>query len=144
MIPSIVMLLVMLLFVPAWAIGPVITKQCRMTWKPPVSNIDGSPLQDLDTYRIYVTQEQGVYDWERPTGIVAAKHTRFICPGRLMRMDGQHYAVVRAVDTAGNVGATSNEFAFVIHREPAVDARDAEAAGVTTHGSSHDAWTLGW
>lgn len=105
---------------PVWAVGPAVTQgTCVLTWDAPQTNADGSPLTDLAKYRVYVGTAPGVKKGPSPTAEVLAPDAdpvagatgSWTCTGLT---SGQKYAVVTAVDQAGNESAESNEVPFVL------------------------------
>lgn len=78
-------------------------------WQPPTENVDGSPLTDLDGFRIYYGELSGAY-----TDQVA------VADGGLTRYDltlpsGSYYVAMTALDTDGNESAYSNEVVKVVN-----------------------------
>ena len=104
----------------AYAIGPVL-RSCTLTWGAPTTNADGTALTDLAKYNVYVAATSGVYS--TPTAIVNSPKAApapgdtasWVCTGLTQ---GQHYAVVTAVDSASNESTRSNEVPFVIDVVP--------------------------
>src|SRR3972149_2312668 len=114
-----ILLLGLVFAAPVLAIGPVVGASCSMSWTEPQTNTDGSNLADLKEYRIYVTQPPGLYGStaaktvqapaaDPPTGATVQTP----CPPGIPQ--GQNYATVIAVDTAGNPSPRSNESPFVL------------------------------
>lgn len=112
-IKLIVALLSLLAFASvAHADGPVVGASCTFTWNAVTKNADGTPITDLKEYRLYLSQTPGTY--APPAAVVInAPATQTTCLAAGVTTDGQYYAVVRAVDTAGNQSANSNEVGFV-------------------------------
>ena len=79
-------------------IGPV-----ALSWVAPAENVDGSPLVDLNGYRIYYGDASRNYsdmvDVVNPT---ATSHT-------LSLASGDYYVAMTALDGDGNESAYSNE-----------------------------------
>ena len=115
-------LLVALLLVPAAssAAGPVRTiGTCVLQWDAPTTNADATPLTDLAKYRLYVGTAPGVKKSATATAEILAPNpapaagttASWTCVGLT---GGQKYAVVTAVDQAGNESGESNEVPFVV------------------------------
>ena len=78
--------------------------QADLTWTPPTTNEDGTPLEDLGGYKIYQGQAPGTYG--PPTVIndpAASSYQAEDLPA------GDYYFAVTAFDTSGNESAFSNE-----------------------------------
>ncbi len=111
-------ILVSVLPLEARAVGPVVGSSCRFEWTEPQTNTDATALVDLAEYRFYITQTPGVYS-ATPAKVspaptpdpVAGSILTTPCPAGIPQ--GQNYAVVTAVDLAGNESAKSNEAPFV-------------------------------
>ncbi len=85
----------------------IITHDVTLTWEPPITNADGTPLTDLAGYRVYFGPGSGNYIYKNNVGDVT------ICTiGGLTR--GTWCFVVTAYDTAGNESDYSNEACIVI------------------------------
>ena len=111
-------LLLLTVAVPAFAVGPVVGSTCKFEWTEPQTNTNGSNLTDLAEYRLYISQTAGSYG-STPAKIipapladpVAASVLQTACPAGIP--EGQSYAVMTAVDVAGNASVFSNESPFV-------------------------------
>lgn len=80
-----------------------------VSWQPPTENVDGSPLVDLDGYRIYL-------------GTTSRQYTDEVTvndPGRtsqsLELSSGDYYIAMTAVDAAGNESSYSNEIVRTVN-----------------------------
>lgn len=79
----------------------------KLLWDAPADT-------DLASYQVFYSTTAGTYDLENPVGEVEAAIAEFLI------LDGNpvegttYYAVVRAVDAAGNVSPLSNEVSFVM------------------------------
>jgi len=112
------LLLVSLFAVPAFAVGPVVGSTCKFEWTEPQTNTNGSNVTDLAEYRLYISQTAGSYG-STPAKIIpapladpaAASVLQTACPAGIP--EGQSYAVMTAVDVAGNASVFSNEAPFV-------------------------------
>jgi hypothetical protein len=74
-----------------------------ITWQPPTENVDGSPLNDLAEYRIYVGTDPQTYD--QPIAVTDPQTSSQFVP--LER--GEYRVAMTAVDADGNESAYSNE-----------------------------------
>jgi hypothetical protein len=78
--------------------------QCSavLTWTPPTTNTDGSPLTNLASYRVSWGAQQGTY----PSSMtVTAPANGATVSGLAL---GTHYFAVQAVNSAGTLSAYSN------------------------------------
>ena len=100
-------------FMAPWAsaVGPVIGANCLFSWNAPIKNADGTPLTDLNGYRLYLAHTSGGYT--EAAADIDHPHTEIDCEDADITTDGQYYAVVTAVDTTGNESPRSAEIAFV-------------------------------
>ena len=112
------LLLVAVFTAPVFAVGPVVGSTCKFEWTEPQTNTNGSNLTDLAEYRLYISQTTGSYG-SVPAKIIpapladpaAASVLQTACPAGIP--EGQSYAVMTAVDLAGNASVFSNESPFV-------------------------------
>ncbi len=74
-----------------------------ITWQPPTENVDGSPLNDLAAYRIYVGTSTQTY--EQHVDVTNPQASSHFVP--LSR--GDYHVAMTAVDAEGNESAFSNE-----------------------------------
>jgi hypothetical protein len=86
-----------------------------LAWEGPTTNADnGTPLTDLASYRIYLSNTAGQYPntaaREIPAGAPGA--TEQVTIGNLA--DGTHYFVVIARDSSGNESVYSNEISVTL------------------------------
>lgn len=135
----IVLLLTVLLLVvsPAWADGPIINQAtCSGTWSAPQTNTDGTNLNDLKEYGVYVAPSlPALAALTSPTAIIAAPQldppagATAIWTGCRQLAVGQFYMQVDAVDTSGNRSARSATAPFVL-----ADAVSPQAPGTPTFG----------
>ncbi len=75
-----------------------------LSWTPPTTNVDGTPLTDLKGYKIYTSNVHGVYDKLKAIdvgNVVTSTLTNFC--------EGLYYFVATAYDTSGNESSYSNE-----------------------------------
>jgi hypothetical protein len=74
-----------------------------ISWQPPEQNVDGSPLTDLDAYRIYVGLTSGNYG--QPIELTDAAISSYF----IQLLPGRYYITMTAVDVDGNESSFSNE-----------------------------------
>ncbi|MFK7914262.1 MAG: fibronectin type III domain-containing protein [Pseudomonadales bacterium] len=75
----------------------------QLSWNRPTENEDGSPLNNLSSYKIYYGQTPGQYTEEFQVNDPDATSTDLTLP------QGSYYVVVTAVDSAGLESSYSNE-----------------------------------
>ena len=77
-----------------------------LTWEPPMTNIDGSPLTDLSGYKVYWGAVSGTY-----TGVKDVLNVTTVNIAQTMAITpkGNDCFVVTAYDVAGNESDYSNE-----------------------------------
>lgn len=73
-----------------------------LQWNPPTTNANGTPLLDLEGYRVYYGQKSGTY-----TYIIDVKDSDTVVIGGLS--SGHWCFVATAYDTSGNESDYSNE-----------------------------------
>lgn len=82
---------------------PVYAGDYLLSWDPPTTNTDGSPLTDLDGYIVYYGTESGNYSKSTDVGNV----TNYTIP---LPDDGKiYYFVITAYDTSENESDYSDE-----------------------------------
>ena len=74
-----------------------------LTWDAPIANIDGTPLTDLQGFRLYWSQTSGIYNSVDSKNITQA-NTEVVLTENIM-----WYFVVTAYDDLGNESIYSNE-----------------------------------
>lgn len=116
--------LILILFATeAFAEGAIIKKSnCRATWQAPQTNTDGTNLDDLATYRIYVGNTAA--EAQASTNPVATVQAVKADPDpgtvvtwlgcRSLPGVGQRYATVDAVDINGNASVKHTIVPFVL------------------------------
>ncbi|MBI5406699.1 MAG: putative Ig domain-containing protein [Nitrospirae bacterium] len=101
--------LILFLFIGGWALTPLASAgQAILSWDPPATNADGSPLTDLSGYRIYYGTSPGVYGITIDVGNVITAIVPNLAGGSL------YYFVVTAYDLLGNESQFSNEVNKII------------------------------
>jgi hypothetical protein len=111
-----VMLLLSILVFPTWGepVGPQVSPtNCALTWVAPTT-AEGTPVPELDSYRIYLSRTPGGYDFDTPIGSPAPDATQAFCATLGALPLGQWYVVMRSVDTAGHVSINSAEVPFEV------------------------------
>jgi hypothetical protein len=81
--------------------GPSGVRSVSLSWTAPTQNEDGSPLTDLDDYKVLYGPLTGYYPNEVLTGLVTDYE--------LILPRGEWFFVVRAVNTQGTESQDSNE-----------------------------------
>ena len=91
-----------------------------LSWTPPTTNADGTPLTELAGYNVYYGTSTGNYSQSIDVGNVTTYQVRNL-------MDGlTYYFVVTAYDASGNESGDSNEVNKTI-QPPVVDAGPDQA-----------------
>jgi hypothetical protein len=80
-----------------------------LAWTPPTTNQDGSTLDDLSGYKVYIGTSPGVYS--RTVEITNPGVSTYVVENLL---PGTYYFAVTAFDAAGNESSYSNEAAKTI------------------------------
>lgn len=78
--------------------GPAVT----LTWDPPTTNADGSPLTDLAGYKVHYGTATGAYTKTVDVHNVTTHRVEDLAPGT-------YYFAVTAYDLSGNESDYSNE-----------------------------------
>lgn len=86
------------------------TNIAKLSWTPPTTNVDGTPLNDLAGYKVFYGTSPGVYTNELTINDPSA--TSFTV-GNLA--PGTWYFAMKAFDSAGNLSAPSGEAFKTIH-----------------------------
>jgi hypothetical protein len=103
------------------AVGPLVSPtNCELTWVAP-TNPDGTPLEALDSYRIYLSRTSGVYDYATPLASPAKDATKAFCATLGALPLGQWYVVMRSADASGHESANSQEVPFEVVQAAAPD-----------------------
>ena len=74
-----------------------------LSWQPPQLNEDGSPINDLEAYRIYVGLSSRNYG--QPVELTDTTMSSYF----LDLLPGDYYISMTAIDIDGNESAFSNE-----------------------------------
>lgn len=84
-----------------------------LSWTDPTTESNGSPLPagDVANYNIHIGTSTGVYS---KVVSLPSTNTTSCLVSQLSLADGNWYAVVTAVDVAGNESAYSNEINFTL------------------------------
>ncbi len=82
--------------------------EATLTWDPPTTNADGTPLTDLAGYKVYYGTESGNYSQSIDVGNVTTYTVSGLTNGQT------YYFAVTAYDTSGNESDYSNERAKTI------------------------------
>ncbi len=87
----------------------VTVRAAQLSWEPPAQNVDGSPLDDLDGYRIYWGTSPRAYD--QSVSIDDPQQT-----SRTISLNpGTYYFAMTAVNSDGEESAYSNEVSKEIY-----------------------------
>ncbi len=92
-----------LLFATALYAGDV-----TLTWDPPTTSADGTPLTDLAGYNVYYGAESGNYSQSIDAGNVITYQVTNLTDGQT------YYLSVTAYDTSGNESEYSNEYILTV------------------------------
>ena len=79
------------------------TGSVTLSWNPPTTNTDGTPLTNLAGFKIHYGTSSGNYTWSINAGNVASYTLNNLQVGKTF------YFVVSAYDTDGNVSEYSGE-----------------------------------
>ncbi len=82
-------------------------KFVTLSWDPPTTNADGTPLADLAGFRIYYGLASRNYSWVIDVGNVTTYKIENLSPNT-------YYFAVTAYDTSGNESDYSNEVSKII------------------------------
>lgn len=87
------------------ALGQAPTLDVSLTWNPPTTNTDGTPLTDLAGYKVYWGTVSGTY----PNSVSAPLGSGYVVSGQNLAENQNYCFVVTAVNTFGRESAPSNE-----------------------------------
>ena len=82
--------------------------EVSISWVAPSENVDGTPLVDLQSYRIYVGEESRNYGQVIDVTNANSTSHAFTVPS------GEYYVTMTALDTGGNESAFANEILKII------------------------------
>jgi hypothetical protein len=121
-LPWLVLLMGLLVFpLRATAVGPQVSPtNCELTWVAP-THPDGTPVDALDSYRIYLSRTSGDYDYTKPLASPPKDRTNAFCATVGALPLGQWYLVMRSADAAGHVSVNSAEVPFEVVVQPTAD-----------------------
>ena len=89
---------------PSVVTGP---QEFHLSWTPPTTNSDGSPLADLAAFRLYQGVEPGSY--------VVVEDTLPSVPHKTVSLQpGRHFFSVAAIDYSGNESEKSEELEITV------------------------------
>src|SRR3989304_2600463 len=78
-----------------------------LTWESPTTNIDGSPLTDLKSFKIYYSQISGVYTDAQSKDV--GNVTTINIQQTFGQLKGTYYFIATAIDDSLNESPFSNE-----------------------------------
>jgi hypothetical protein len=109
-----------LMATPAWAVGPIVSKNCTASWGAVTTRIDGSAITGVLTYNLYIVAGTPTVAPATPslTGITTTTYKA--CTVLAV---GQYTAWVSATELLGGLaseGGKSPAFPFVLAPGPAV------------------------
>lgn len=107
LISIIISLLILLSFGCGGGGGSSTSYSSTLTWDPPTTNADGTPLTDLAGYKIYYGTSSGNYTKVIDVGDVTTYKVEGLNPGT-------YYFTVTAYDISGNESGYSNEVSKTI------------------------------
>jgi len=107
--------LILLLGLPllSWGAGTQVPSTCRLSWKAPTQNTDGTPLTNLSSYQVFRATTPGGYG-ATPSAIIAAPATSTSCASFGATAPGQYYVVMKAINAAGKPSVATAEVPFEI------------------------------
>ncbi len=115
--------------------GVVFAGEAVLTWDPPTTNTDGSPLTDLGGYRIYYGVSSGNYTQSIDVGNVTTYQVTGLTDGVT------YYFAVTAYDISGNESDYSNEVYKTITTP---DTTPPQISGVYAGNITHNSVTINW
>lgn len=84
------------------------TNSLMLSWTPPTTNEDGSPLEDLAGYRLYYGNESGNYSYVADVGNYTTVEIDELS-------SSTWYVTVTAYDYFGNESGYSNEISYTFN-----------------------------
>lgn len=106
-----------------------------LSWNPPTTNVDGTPLTDLAGYRIYYGTSTGNYTQNINVGNVTTYQLASLTDGYT------YYFAITAYDTLGNESAYSNEISKFMQ---VVDTTPPVISGVYSGSITSTDVTISW
>ena len=110
--------------------------QATLTWNPPTTNSDGTPLTDLGAYKVYYGTASGSYTTTVDVGNV----TSYTVTG--LNNNATYYFAATAYDTTGNESGYSNEVSKTISGTS--DTTPPVLSGVTTSNITSTSAAITW
>lgn len=90
---------------------------CKLTWIPPQTNADQTPLTDLAGYFIYVASGATSYNLETPSGQAGPLARAKSCRDLGVVQPGTYRVTMAAFDTSGNISELADEVVFKITKK---------------------------
>jgi PKD repeat protein len=115
--------------------GPLYAGTATLSWDPPTTNVDGSPLTGLSGYKVYYGTASGNYTQTINVGNVTAYIAANLTDGLT------YYFTVTASDTLGNESGYSNEVSKITGT---VDTTPPVISGVYTSNISSNSAAINW
>ncbi len=84
-----------------------LTFETRLTWVPPTTNTDGSPLTNLATYRVYYAVNAAA-NWSAPIVVSVPNATAYTLTQNVLQPSTLYFFYVTACNSAGVCSAASN------------------------------------
>jgi len=107
-------ILIIFLFSGSLAVTTIATAgEASLSWDPPTTNTDGSPLTDLGGFMVYYGTSPGIYEYTTDAGNQLTWNVINLTEGRVF------FFAVSAYDIFGNESGFSNEVSKVIQALPA-------------------------
>src|SRR3990172_5507095 len=106
--PSLIVVAIFFFVVISGNTNPAQAGQAVLTWDPPTTNTDGTPLTDLTGYKVYYGTASGNYS----TVIDAANVISYTVPN--LTNNATYYFATTAYDTSANESGFSNEVSKTI------------------------------
>lgn len=89
-----------------------------LSWEPPTTNLDGTPLIDLAGFKVYHGKESGNYTEEVDVESSSCQEmeNKTECTFTIENLDaGKHFFTVTAYDTSGNESQYADEVSKTIN-----------------------------
>ncbi|MDH4028308.1 MAG: fibronectin type III domain-containing protein [Nitrospirota bacterium] len=124
-----------LLLIFLFSSNNIFAADISLSWDPPVTNEDGTPLNDLEGYNIYYGTASGSYPQKITVGNVTTYQVTGLASG------STYCFAITAYDTSGNESLYSNEICTTIQTP---DTTAPVISGVQASGISTSAATIAW